>query len=111
MLDTARTYAGTGSDELLLADGESLFFTVEGAGLIEERRGPGHWEGGSQGVSVPVASLGGRTVRYRVGASRGHWVRAPRRPRPSTEASCSSPTGGWCSPAPPRPATASSKSW
>jgi hypothetical protein len=74
MLDTAKHYEGVGSDALMLKPGEAIFFTVTGASLVEDRRGAGHYAGRSQGISVPVGSIGGRTVRYRVGASKGHYV-------------------------------------
>jgi hypothetical protein len=41
---------------------------------VEDRRGRGTYTGGSHGVSIPVGSIGGRSVRYRVGATRGHYV-------------------------------------
>jgi hypothetical protein len=59
---------------LVLKRGELLFATVSSASLIEERRAGGHWQSGSQGVSIPIGSLGGRTVRYHLGATRGHYV-------------------------------------
>ncbi len=74
LLQTAREFNGTGSSELVLGSGEAVFYKVTGAALIEERRQPGHYEDRSSGVSIPVGSLGGRSVRYRVGASRGHYV-------------------------------------
>ena len=74
LLDTARTSTGTGADSLLLQAGEAVFAQVTEAALVEERRGAGHYQGSSQGVSIPVASIGGRSVRYRVGANRGHYV-------------------------------------
>jgi hypothetical protein len=74
MLELAQTFQGVGSDQIMLGPGETVFYKVTGASLIEERRGPGHYEGRSSGVSVPVGSIGGRTVRYHVGASRGHFV-------------------------------------
>src|SRR5262245_56642841 len=43
---------------------ERLFMSAEGAILIEPRRGGGHWEGRSQGVSVRVP--GTKSMRYRV---------------------------------------------
>jgi len=75
LVRTARTFGGTTSADLMLAPGEVLFYTVTGCSLIEDRAGQGHWEGRSQGVSIPVGSLGGRSVRYRVGASKGHYVK------------------------------------
>jgi hypothetical protein len=47
---------------------------VTGASLVEDRRGRGTYSGGSHGISIPVGSMGGRTVRYRVGQTRGHYV-------------------------------------
>lgn len=74
LLDTARTFTGTATDGLLLAAGETLFLQVEDSQLVEERRGRGTYVGHSQGFSVPVARVGGRQIRYRVGASKGHYV-------------------------------------
>ncbi len=34
----------------------------------------GHYQGHSQGVSIPVANFGGRSIRYRVGVNKGHFV-------------------------------------
>jgi len=70
---TARTYAGFTSSDLILAAGETVFYKVTGASLIEAQS-KGHYQGGSHGVSIPIGSIGGRPVRYRVGASRGHYV-------------------------------------
>ena len=67
-------FAGSQSNAIVLAPGESLFYTVTNAGLVEERAGKGHWQGGSAGVSVPIGHVGGRSVRYRAGATRGHYV-------------------------------------
>lgn len=71
----AGTYAGQPATGIMLKPGERIFAAgMQGAALIEDRRGPGHWEGRSSGVSVPIGSLGGRSVRYRVGSSQGHYV-------------------------------------
>lgn len=80
-LDLARSFNGETSDLLLLKKGEAVFATVTNASLVEERRGAGHYEGRSAGVSVPIGKLGGHEVRYRVGATRGHYQQAP--PQPS----------------------------
>lgn len=78
LVNTAGTYAGQQTSEcLMLKPGESLYATVTGASLVEERSGQGHFVSGSQGLSIPVGSLGGHQVRYRVGATRGHYVAAP----------------------------------
>jgi hypothetical protein len=74
LIDTARTFTGTSAEGILLAPGESVFLEVEGTALIEERRGRGTYVGHSQGISVPVMRAGGRQIRYRVGASKGHYV-------------------------------------
>jgi hypothetical protein len=74
LIHLAESFAGDTSATILLKAGETVFATVNGASLIEDRRGAGHWEGHSSGVSVPVGSIGGHAVRYHVGASRGHYV-------------------------------------
>src|SRR5580693_8373259 len=74
LLELAQSFKGNTSDNIMLGAGEATFYEVTGAALIEERRGAGHYEGRSQGVSIPVGSIGGRSVRYRVGASKGHYV-------------------------------------
>jgi hypothetical protein len=74
LLELAQRYAGEPSSDLLLKPGEALFARVTGASLVEDRRGAGQWQGHSSGVSIPIGSIGGRSVRYRVGASRGHYV-------------------------------------
>ena len=64
-LELAKTFNGDDrSSTLLLKPGEALFVTITGAGLIEDRRGRGKWHGGSSGVSFPIGSIGGRSVRY-----------------------------------------------
>jgi hypothetical protein len=69
IIETARGFKGTGSSELVLGSGEAAFYKVTGAGLVEDRRQAGHYEGRSSGVSVPIGP-----VRYRVGQSKGHYV-------------------------------------
>ena len=73
-LAIARDYDGvTAADgrpiPIILKSGERMLATLSGATLIEPRKGPGHWEGRSQGVSVHVP--GTRSMRYRIGASTG----------------------------------------
>lgn len=70
LLQTAQTFKGTGASELMLGPSEAVFYRVNGAALIEERRGAGHYQGRSRGVSIPL----GLGVRYRTGGSRGHYV-------------------------------------
>jgi hypothetical protein len=74
LLEYVTSFHGEPSSEIVLKKGEALFAKVDGASLVEDRRGPGEFQGRSQGVSIPVGSLGGRSVRYHVGASRGHYV-------------------------------------
>ena len=76
----AQTYAGETTSELMLHAGEAVFARITNAGLVELRRGAGQWRGRSAGVSVPIGSLAGRPIRYRVGASRGHYVQGTPHP-------------------------------
>ena len=81
LVQVASTYTGEAtSDGLVLKPGESLYATVSGASLVEERRGRGEFVAGSRGVSIPVGSIGGHAVRYHVGQTRGHYVQAPPMP-------------------------------
>lgn len=80
LVQLAQTYTGTDSDAIMLKPGEAVFATVHNAGLIEDRRGAGHWEGHSTGVSLPMGSLGEHQMRYRIGATRGHYVQASPEP-------------------------------
>ena len=66
--------AGTNNTELILQKDETLIGSVQNASLVEEREVGAHFVGGSQGVSIPIGSIGGRSVRYRVGGMRGHRV-------------------------------------
>ena len=74
-LTMAREYEGNVESPcgVILKPGERVFASITGASLIEERSAGGSWQGRSSGVSVPV----GFGVRYRAGASRGHYVKAP----------------------------------
>jgi hypothetical protein len=69
LIRTTQTFPGVNYPELVLGSGEAGFYKVTNASLIEERRQPGHYEGRSSGVSVPIGP-----VRVRSGASRGHYV-------------------------------------
>jgi len=76
-LDAARMFDGVDQPPsgctIALHAGERLLLTVGPLGLIEPRSSGGHWVGGSQGISVHVP--GTKSMRYRVGASRGTYVR------------------------------------
>jgi hypothetical protein len=80
LLHTAMTFRGTTANDLMLTAGEAVFYKVTGCSLIQDRKTAGHWEGRSSGVSIPVGSIGGRSVRYRVGTSRGHYVQGVSKP-------------------------------
>jgi hypothetical protein len=80
VLEAARTKSGLPAESLVLKPNEAVFARVAQVGLIEMRRGAGHYAGASQGVSIPIGSIGGRSVRYRVGASRGHYVQGTPHP-------------------------------
>jgi hypothetical protein len=62
---------------LVLKAGERLVSTVQGAGLFEPRREPGHWSGRSAGVSVPVPDT---RLRVRVGKSAGTYIQGAEEP-------------------------------
>lgn len=70
----AQTFKGVNTTDIMLKPGEALFYYVTGASLVGERRGAGHYEGRSSGVSVPIGHIGHSTVRYHVGSSKGHYV-------------------------------------
>jgi len=89
-IGAARTFDGVVAGETMdipiaLKRGERAFLTVAGAILIETRRGPGHWNGASQGVSVRVP--GTKSMRYRVGASKGTFVPGDESPTPIDQGS------------------------
>jgi hypothetical protein len=83
MVDLAGRFGGVTRAEqpdiaLELRRGERLFFAMDGAGLIEPRRLPGHWQAGYSGFSFRVA----RGVRWHVGGSRGHYLPGAEVPTP-----------------------------
>jgi hypothetical protein len=74
-LDLAEHFTGdSNSNQLILQRGEALFGFVTGASLVEDRSTGGRWEGRSGGFSFPIGSIGGRSIRYRTGRTRGHYV-------------------------------------
>lgn len=77
LLEIAQGQTQPSYDNLILKPGEAGVFRVSGVGLIEERKGAGHWQGASQGISFPIGKIAGRPVRYRVGEARGHYVSGP----------------------------------
>jgi hypothetical protein len=83
MLDVAQHFSGVSRAEqpdiaLELHRDERLFYGFTGAGLIEPRRVPGHWQGGYSGFSFRVA----RGVRWHVGGTRGHYIPGAEVPTP-----------------------------
>ena len=82
-LEEAKNFAGADISEvpdcpLHVHTGERVYLNGQGAHLIEPRRAPGHYEGGSQGFSVRVP--GTKSMRYRVGATRGTFVQGDEQP-------------------------------
>jgi len=69
--------AADASGVVLDAD-EVCFGVFTGVVLVEPRVGAGHWEGRSQGVSIPIYA----GVRYRVGATKGTYVKGAEAPTP-----------------------------
>jgi hypothetical protein len=57
---------------------ERPLFVVHDAGLFEPLSAGGRWEGRSAGFSVPIPDL--PHTRFRVGKTRGHYVRSPETP-------------------------------
>ena len=73
----AASHPNVAIEGLVLHQGERGVGMLTNCGLVEERRGQSHYVGGSQGFSIPIGSLGGRTVRYHVSAQRGHIEQGP----------------------------------
>lgn len=74
LLATSRDFEGFDPAEaespLQLKKGEVIFAIVENAALVEPRRLPGKWQGGSQAVSFRVA----KGVYWRTGGTRGTYA-------------------------------------
>ncbi len=62
------------NNSLNLQRGEGVYIQVHNVSLMGQVKSAGHYVSGHQGVSIPIGSLGGRSVRYNVGRSRGHYV-------------------------------------
>ena len=80
LLEQARTFEGEASVEgetVQLKQDERIFLIVQSCPLVEPRRGPGHYQGGYQGISIPIGDTG---LRYRVGAGRGTMVPGTEKP-------------------------------
>jgi hypothetical protein len=63
---------------MALKRGERSIYAHDEVGLVESRKGPGHWHGASQGVSIRVP--GTKSMRYRVGQTRGSYISGEERP-------------------------------
>ena len=74
LVDTARTFTGTTAEGILLVPGETVFLEVGHTALVEERRGPGTYVGTPRGSPCRSPGSAGRQIRYRVGATKGHYV-------------------------------------
>lgn len=79
-IDLAQSYTGERPSGVMLDPGEAVYATITHASLVEERKGPGSWSGRSSGFSVPVASIGGHSIRCRVGATHGHYQQGTPQP-------------------------------
>jgi hypothetical protein len=78
LVELAHDFRGLTAQEvervpIALKTGERIYAIITGATLVEPRSDGGHWQGRSSGVSIRVP--GTRSMRYRVGATKGHYVR------------------------------------
>jgi len=76
-LDIALTFQGVRPEDgtpvpIALKKGERMLVSMTGAVLVEPRRQAGEWKGVNQGVSVHIP--GTKSMRYRVGGSRGTFI-------------------------------------
>jgi hypothetical protein len=62
---------------IVLKAGETVLGTVRPCSLVEDRRGAGHYEGRSRGISIPTGVYG---IRYRVGKTQGTYVQGELKP-------------------------------
>jgi len=71
------TFADANS-RVALKKGERAIYSLDNVGLVESRRGASHWQGRSQGVSVHIP--GTKSMRYRVGQTKGTVVAGEEKP-------------------------------
>jgi len=71
----AKTLGSGDGLNIVLHVNERVAGYITGTGLVEDRVTGGHYVGGSRGISVPLGSIGGHTVRTYVGSSSGHYVK------------------------------------
>lgn len=72
-LELVTSYEGEPARGVIMQPGEAAFAQVGSCALLGDIKERGHFVAGSQGLSIPVGSIGGRAIRYRVGATRGHY--------------------------------------
>lgn len=75
---------GTSSRDMSLGRGERIYYNYAGASLVEIKRGQGHYEGSSSGISVPLP-LG---LRAYGGSSRGRYVPGEEKPTKLDDGTC-----------------------
>lgn len=80
LLAIASGQSSTAVNTLMLKPNEIAVAQVTSVGLVEDRKGAGQWKGSSQSVSLPIGKIGGRTIRYRVGGTRGHYAQGASTP-------------------------------
>jgi Protein of unknown function (DUF2510) len=75
LVERARHFDGSPAIDtpLNLKRNERVFYVLPGAGLMETRSGPRHWQGGYSGFSFKVTNR----IRYHVGGTRGTSVQGP----------------------------------
>ena len=85
MLDTVQTFRGFSPEEMTSGGegvpiapkrGERIFMIVSGIGLVESRKGRGHYQGGYSGFSFRIM----KGVRYHTGGSRGQFIPGEEKP-------------------------------
>ena len=77
---SATLQQGFPSSDIILNDREDVFATVSNTSLVEDLRGKGTYRRHTLGVPIPVGPIGGHSVCYRAGASKGHYVKGALHP-------------------------------
>ena len=72
-LELVTSFKGEAAAGILMQPGEAAFAQIHNSSLMGEVREAGQFVAGSQGLSFPIGSLGGRSIRYRVGRTKGHF--------------------------------------
>jgi len=71
-----KNFQGEADSGGILLKADEILFGDFPCGLVGERPGETKYVGSHSGFSVPIGSLGGRSIRYNFGSSRGHVVRS-----------------------------------